>query len=343
MKILFFRLGAVGDCLLTTPAVRYIKSIYPDAVIHYMAGAPAAPVLENNPYIDRVMPIRLKKHILPREFGILFIMKELRGYFRGEKYDYFIDFESSYFSAYVSLFACAKVKIGHLIKRKSRRLYNLLYQRRLDFKGGRIYSALRQLALVKMVKDGGDSATGLVLSLTAPEKEKAALFYSSAGIGADIKKILFGISGTWPSKSWPEAHWIRLAELLAASGIPHRCVVLWGPGDNPDFLKRLSAMQNVSVIPAAGLREFAAIISGGDVIISNDSAARHIADAFNVKTIGLFGPTDPLVWAKPESAGNVILTPGVDCAPCDLTDCGRGGCMDKISPETVYEEVKKML
>jgi ADP-heptose:LPS heptosyltransferase len=343
MKILFFRLGAVGDCLLTTPAVRYLKELYPEAQIHYLAGTAAAPILENNPYIDRLMPIRLKKHFLPREFGIFFIMKELREYFKGERYDYFIDFESSYFSAYISLFINAREKIGHRIRKKSRGLYNLLYRKRLDFDDRGLYSPLRQLELVKLIGNKGRLDTGLVLSLTDAEKEKASFFYSSLGLDPVAKKILFGVSGTWQSKSWPKEHWKRLADLVRENNPSDRCVILWGPGDDLNFLDELSVIKNVSIMPKAGLRDLAGIISGGDLLISNDSAVRHIADALNIKTIGLFGPTDPKGWSKKESAENVILTPGVDCAPCDRTECDRGGCMEKITPDRVFGNIKKML
>jgi ADP-heptose:LPS heptosyltransferase len=343
MKILFFRLGAVGDCLLTTPAVRYLKELYPAAQVHYLAGSAAAPILENNPYIDRLMSLRLKKHFLPREFGIFFIIKELREHFKGESYDYFIDFESSYFSAYISLFIKAGEKIGHKIRKKSRWLYNLFYRKRLDFDDTGLYSPLRQLALVKLVNDKGRVDTNLVLSLTDAEKEKAASFYSSLSLAGDAKKILFGVSGTWPSKSWPKEHWKRLAARVLENHPSARCVILWGPGDDLNFLNELSVLKNVSIMPKGGLRDLAGIISMGDLLISNDSAARHIADALRVKTIGLFGPTDPLVWAKSASAENVTLTPGVGCSPCDKTECDRGGCMDKITPDMVAERIKKML
>jgi ADP-heptose:LPS heptosyltransferase len=343
MKILFFRLGAVGDCLLTTPAVRYVKELYPDAQIHYLAGSAAAPILENNPYIDRVMAIKLKKHFLPREFGILFLIKDLREYFSGEKYDYFIDFESSYFSAYISLFINAGVKIGHKIRKKSRALYNLFYSKRLDLKEEGLYAPLRQIHLVKMINDRGRTDPATVLSLTGAEKERAVSCYSSLGLASASKKILFGISGSWPSKSWPKEYWIKLAELIKDNNPSDRCVILWGPGDDLNFLDKLSVIKNVSIMPKAGLRDFAGVISLGDVLVSNDSAARHIGRALNVKTIGLFGPTSYKAWAGEISADNAVLLPGVDCSPCDKTECETGGCLDKITPLMVFNEIKKML
>ena len=149
IKILFFRIGAIGDVLLTTVAVKKARDLFPDAVIHYLAGGKAAPVLENNQYIDKVFYMPEENSRVPKFLRPLLMRRFFRENFSDIKYDYFIDFESSYYSVYFSFMIKACMKVGHLIKDKRRKLYNMLYGTRVDYTDGDWYVIKRHLALIK--------------------------------------------------------------------------------------------------------------------------------------------------------------------------------------------------
>ena len=69
-KILIIKFGAVGDCLLTTPAVRAIRNKYKDSFIAYLVGKKASNVFENNPNIDEII-IFNEKHYFPKITNLL--------------------------------------------------------------------------------------------------------------------------------------------------------------------------------------------------------------------------------------------------------------------------------
>ena len=60
-KILVIRLGAIGDVVHTTIIPKAIKLKHPDYEIHYLTQNEIAPILDNNPYIDKVIPMITKK------------------------------------------------------------------------------------------------------------------------------------------------------------------------------------------------------------------------------------------------------------------------------------------
>ena len=54
-RILFFKLGALGDVLMTTPLVRAVRKKYPQAKLDYLVGKSSAVVLKSNPHLNRVL------------------------------------------------------------------------------------------------------------------------------------------------------------------------------------------------------------------------------------------------------------------------------------------------
>jgi ADP-heptose:LPS heptosyltransferase len=341
-KILFYRLGAVGDVLLTTPAVKKAKELFPDARIHYMTEYKAAPVLRENPYIDKIIELRQVKNPLPREFAIFFIAGFLKEQFSGEKYDYFFDLESSYYSTYISFFIKAVKKYGFKINQKKRKFYNKFYDCRLDYSAPNIYMAKKYLALVKAAVDFKDADTSPVLVVTPQERAQAGEFYKKNGVKSGDKKILLGISGTWDAKKWPDKNWIELARGISAGVKNAKIFVLWGPNDPKELPEALEKIDGVKVIPEMGLRELITVISGGDILIANDGAPRHIGQALGLKTIGLFGPTNDRGWVNPDDK-NIALTAATDCRPCDKIKCDKKDCMKLITPEKVMREMLHMI
>ena len=203
MKILFLRIGAIGDALLTTPAVKAVRQKYPDAEIHYLAGEKAAQILENNPDINKIIPFTEKYTHLPRVLRLFLQKSWFEEHFKNITYDLLIDFESSYYSAYMSLFIKAKVKAGFKINSKRRFLYNYLYKIRHDYKKRNKYQAERFLSLISTIENFPSVDNKLVLSLTNKEIDEGGKFYDAYSINRGHKKILISGSATWPSKKWP--------------------------------------------------------------------------------------------------------------------------------------------
>lgn len=343
MKILFFRLGAIGDTLLTTPALRKARELFPDAQIHYMAGEAAAEILQNNKDIDKIIPLKTVKHFLPREFGILFVIPFLLKEFGQVEYDYFVDFESSYFSAYVSFFIHADKKIGHKIEQKRRFYLNKFYSTRVNYEDGGRYSALRHLALVNEIKPFENPDLKTVLNISYLEKCEALKYMEKHGLNIRGKKIMLCLSSTWKTKSWPAQYWVELAKLINGLFRSHKIIIMTGPDDPPALLDEMRAIENVHVLELVKLRPLAAILSCGDILIANDGAVRHMGSALGMKTIGIFGATSGAGWALADK-NTVVLQSKVDCGPCHKPECKENlECVKQIKPEAVLEALADLL
>ena len=144
-----------------------------------------------------------------------------------------------------------------------------------------------------------------------------------------------------PAKRWPAAHYGKLALLLDAP------VVLLGSGKEAALCEEISAHAPGKCMNLAGktaLMDAFALIAASRAVISNDSGLMHVAAAFGVPQVALFGSSSPLhtpplskraqiVWLKQDPS----YTPSLDCAPCFQRECPLGHlrCLNDISPERV--------
>src|SRR4051794_23338185 len=95
-RILAVRLGAMGDILHTLPAVASLKHSHPGSHLTWVVESRWRPLLEENPFIDRVVELRRGSM-----GGLLETARELRG----AKYDFAVDFQGLLKSAMTAAIA----------------------------------------------------------------------------------------------------------------------------------------------------------------------------------------------------------------------------------------------
>ena len=141
-----------------------------------------------------------------------------------------------------------------------------------------------------------------------------------------------------PAKCWPAAHYAALARMLhAGSGQP---VLLLGSPKEAALCDGIAAQAGSACRALAGrtaLAEAMALIAGARGMASNDSGLMHVAAAFGIAQVAMFGSTSPehtpplnprarVLWLKEELA--------LDCAPCFDRVCrfGHTRCLTEIAP-----------
>lgn len=95
-----------------------------------------------------------------------------------------------------------------------------------------------------------------------------------------------------PSKNWPADRFAALARAIA----PRRWLLVHGPADDA-AAGALAEVPGACVARDLPLRVLAAVLARASVYVGNDSGVTHLAAASGAPTVGLFGATDPAVWA----------------------------------------------
>ena len=85
------------------------------------------------------------------------------------------------------------------------------------------------------------------------------------------------------------------------------------------------------------------IIRRCDVMVTNDTGPRHIAAAFGVPVVTVFGPTHP-EWTEIYFDKERKVSVPVPCGPCQLKKCPLDHrCMTQVTPDTVFRAASQLL
>jgi heptosyltransferase-2 len=145
-----------------------------------------------------------------------------------------------------------------------------------------------------------------------------------------------------PAKRWPAGHFAELARGLEAP------VVLLGSAKEDSICQEIAAQAGpgkcLNLAGQTSLADAFALIAAARAMVSNDSGLMHVAAAFGVPQVALFGSSSPLhtpplnararvVWLKQDPA----YQPPLDCAPCFQRECplGHRRCLVDITPARV--------
>lgn len=330
-RVLVIRRKALGDALVTLPAVLRLASALPAATIDLVVDRPFAPLLASLAGGLRVVAWP------PVGTGWLRSL-------RAARYDLAIDYLGSPRTAWWTALCGAPLRVGYDLPRR-RWAYNVRVPRNADrstavaaFAGEAFLDPLRVLGLDPAPWRAGEGAGPAASSaLGSGYRAWAQAWFAQPGPHA---ALIF--SATWPAKAWPAAHAARLYAALAASGVVPLFVT--GPGDDDLARDLLRAAPAAAFAPPTTLPELADLLSRCRVCVATDNGSRHLAACLGTATVTLFGPTDARGW-NPADPRHVAVRHPVPCAPCDLTVCPVPGhpCLDDLGPAAVAAAVQRLL
>lgn len=150
-----------------------------------------------------------------------------------------------------------------------------------------------------------------------------------------------------PAKRWPATHFAELARKL------RRPVLLLGSGKEHALCEEIAAPVNaeapgrcINLAGKTSLEQAFCAIAAAHSVVSNDSGLMHVAAAFGVPQVAVFGSSSPLhtpplndsatvLWLKEDPA----YQPPLDCAPCFERECplGHTRCLNDVAPERVLQ------
>ena len=318
----------LGDVVLTTPLLSVLAERH--GPVDVVTTPAAAPLLETHPAVRRVIPYA--KRGADRGFsGLLRLGRSLRA----ERYAFAYLPHRSLRSAALALIARIPRRIGFADG------WRLLYtgSRPRPASGHEID---RLLALADV---SPHHQTAPTLGLTAADVATAEAALRAGGIAGAFAALAPG--SIWGSKRWP--HYAALAERLAGR---LDVVVVGAAEDAP-----LGAEIGTAVARAGGrsanlcgqltLRQSAAVIRKAAVLVTNDSAPLHFAQAVATPTVAIFGPTLPSFGFGPRGPRDQALgVDGLPCRPCSAhgparCPLGHHLCMQSLPVEDVLHAIEE--
>lgn len=331
MKIVVRGANWIGDAVMTIPAMRHLRRIYPDAIISLHTRPWADGVFRDADIIDEIIPIIGRRSIRS-------VIDQSRT-LRERNFDMAILFPNSFESALVARLARIPERIGYSTEQRG-----FLLTDAIDVPSWKNESHESRYYLNLVDPDFG-AVEPPVLQVSQERRNEALRFLVASGVRIGRSVVGVGPGSTNSrAKRWPAENFARLADLLSTGS--NADIVLLGGEDDGDVSRAVLAASGQTLIDLTGKTDLAtatAILSGLDLFVSNDMGLAHIAAAVGTPTIVIFGPTNENT-TRPLGPFVEIIRESVDCSPCMLRDCPIDHrCMTRITPERVFESASKIL
>jgi heptosyltransferase-3 len=270
-RVAIIRLRSLGDCVLTTPALRLLKQSRPDFEIAVVVEDRFAPVFAGNPDVDR---------ILPANAGSLSRFRPRLA----------INVHGGATSVRLMLAAASGLRagFGHF---RFQPMYNL-----------RIPRAQEILGIERKVHTAEHLASAMFyLGVPQSEIPRARLFAAPQSL-MHARTRPYAVLHPFASeagKTWPKENFLAVAKHLDKD-----------LGMEPLFIaaanEDLSAFGEYTCFQGAPLEEVKSLLAGAALFIGNDSGPAHIAAAFGRPVIAVWGSSDLDNW-RPWRTENVVL------------------------------------
>jgi len=337
-KILVIQTAFLGDVFMTTPTIKAIKQIFPDAQIDVLTIPQTAIVFKFNPNVNSTLVFD-KKKVLKKLNNFWKIIWQLRK----SNYDLALSIQGSVTSSLLMYLGNIPNRVGFARLKQKLLTEPVLHKRGLHIRKRYLY--LLKPFVNNFNENSFDSQTEIFWSEN--ESQKAGEIYSSI---YEKNFLLLGIApgSVWQTKKWPKEYFITLSKMLSKEKIK---IIFLGGNEEHSLCREIIEKSQADALNFAGslsVLESAALIKKIDFMISNDSAPLHIANAVQTDVIAIFGPTVKRFGCYPYRKNDTLLEVDLYCRPCGK----HGGhscpekhfrCMKEIYPEMVFESIMNKL
>lgn len=336
--IAIFQTSFIGDSVLTTPLIQKTAKLFPEAKIVVITRPQTEDIFRPMKEVSQI--ILNDKKGLNKIAGVWKTAKAIRQ----TNADIILVPHRSFRSALIAWLSGVPVRIGFTSSEGW-----FLYTKTVPF-SWMIHDAERNLSLLQGIVKEKFTAEKLNMRYAPSAEENVERLIKDFNLEG---KTLVGVhaGSAWPTKCWPMDYFVQLISRLQTElGVQ---VVLIGGGkkdaDLGEKICQLSKGHTANLCGKTSLADLMALMQHLKLFITNDSGPMHIATAFDVPTLAIFGPTTRELGFFPYGEGHRVMeVKDLACRPCALhggRKCPQGHfkCMRDILPDRVFENAKEML
>ena len=342
MKIALFLPNWLGDLVMATPTLRALRRHFgSDAQLVGIMRPYLADVLAGTDWLDE------QWFFDPRAVDRSLCCWSVARRMRAKRFDMAVLLTNSLRTAAVVWLGGTKERIGYVHYGRGPLLSGKLYPRRVG----------RQILPLPMVDTYlelaralgcGDLSQRLELATVEADEQSADGVFQRFGLCGDSRVVAINSSGAYgAAKLWPVEYFGQLARRIV-DALDHDVLVMCGPKERDIARQVVGHAGSPRVFSMADqpmdLGTSKACIRRCRMMVSTDSGPRHVAAAFGLPVVTLFGPMLP-VWSENPTQRAVNLMLDLDCIGCHKRVCplGHHRCMRDLSVETVFEAVTEVL
>lgn len=309
-RVLLFRYDAVGDYIVSTPAIRWLRAALPDAELHVVSSFRNDALVKIDPYITRSFPINPTQRFSRDWFPMI---RKVRQF----EYDAVLAmvFTRMTKCAYLARAIAPEAEKITIMHRERRDIYGQVFNRQVDRREWKEHWATTMLHVATEnftpVVTPGPEAENPYVVIDEESWKRAEAFLKSRGLGypgfnddmllgrgwrgerpgafAGEKYCVVNISAFTSNRQWRADKCVYVCRELLKSYPRLRIFISSAPADQQNARHIVRLMDDPRVeLCAMKLIDFMAFLRGASFLISPDTATVHIAAVGKVPVVGLY-------------------------------------------------------
>lgn len=337
-KIIAISTTALGDTLLSTPAISALRLAYPDAEIHFMVRGQYKGFFESNPDIDSI--VRYKKGLV----GLLRNSFELK---RKKVNAAFVLHVSDPMPILAALFARIPYVFGSAVPLGTEKFFS-----RTSIDNPELHVIEQRMTSIRIAGKNLDHwPNKMVLPVDDNEViEVYQKYFDNAFISMDSCSFIVGFQpgASRKYRMWPAENFIELGRKLIERYKNIRIIVFGSKNEMELGIKIENGIDDHSRVRfcSCDLSQLPPMIKSLNCFVTNDTGPMHIAYAVGTPTVSLFVPSDhKRIGPFQDLTKHIVIHKDKPCgSECSGKKCRyEVPCMELIAVEEVFDAVNKIL
>jgi heptosyltransferase I len=298
-RILTIRLGAIGDVLMTLPALASLARAFPHASLTHVVEAGAKDVVEGLPFIAETIAVPRAKISQEARSLSFETLRAVRRRLAAEPFDLVVDFHNLLRSAIYAQAAKSPCKVT---KRNWREMAPVFFDERVDCDETLNFVEQQQMLVDAIV--GKTQAIGAA----APPIDAASAGAALSALGLSERLAVIAPGSRWPGRALPDRLVKQAVEACRTAALTP--LLLGGPDEQEWFL-RLRAELSTPTLTEISLKGMAGVIARAQLVVCGDSAPLHYADMLQRPTLAIFGPSAPELYGPMFAPARCLRDPAL--------------------------------
>lgn len=332
----------IGDAVMCEPALRGLRALFPKAEITLLAKPAVAELFIAYPGLDR--------RLVYNDRGVhagLSGKWTLAGLLRRHRFDLAVLFQNAFEAALLTWLAGIRRRYGYVTDGRAFLLTDPVAR---PDRATLVHQVHYYWDLLKPL---GVTGAPPVPALAVSADETRAMDERLTEIGVGREDLIVGVNPgstyggakRWLPERYAEAALRVCRRIEQQQGRPVSVVILGAKGEEElgySVAERLTVRSAV-LSGRTNIRELMAVTKRCTILLTNDTGPMHMAAAFAVPVVAVFGPTDWRTTAPYGQETSIVRQP-VDCAPCLLRECPIDHrCMTGVTVDMVTQAAEKQL
>ncbi len=319
MKILVILPNWLGDAVMATPAIEALCVVYPEAELTLVGSYVSIEALKYHPQ-------RVRHYVDETKKGGSRLLNTYRFAKVLGRHDIGITFRNQLHSSLLLSWTKTPITSGRISWHSQLFLTHAI-------------KPVHPSHLVEQYRDITQRLSPMSLIIQNLRLHIPAHTYSRPTLGIN-PGATYGSAKRW----YPE----KFAEVARALSEHFDIILFGGPnevGMANDIESRLNGINVTNLAGKTSIHELCSFIGGLNLFITNDSGPMHVAAAYQVPTVAIFGPTRHAETSQWMNEKSVIVRHDMKCAPCMKRECplGHHECMKSITSDEVIEAAKSLI